>query len=69
MTVKTHYVWMCCGVAGWDEIIRLKDRLESSPAFGSGRYQARPAGFPALMPDWLGAALAQAVARHAIKPA
>lgn len=30
--------------AGWDEIIRLKDRLESSAAFGAGRYQARPTG-------------------------
>jgi len=27
--------------AGWDEIIRLKDRLESSAAFGGGRCQAR----------------------------
>ncbi len=27
----------CC--AGWDEIIRLKERLEGSPTFGSGRYQ------------------------------
>ncbi|KAL4422956.1 hypothetical protein ABPG75_009153 [Micractinium tetrahymenae] len=27
---------------GWDEIVRLKDRLESSPAFGSSRYQLMP---------------------------
>lgn len=25
--------------AGWDEIIRLKERLESSATFGSGHYQ------------------------------
>lgn len=25
---------------GWDEIVRLKDRLESSPAFGSSRCGA-----------------------------
>ncbi|KAL4451226.1 hypothetical protein ABPG77_009298 [Micractinium sp. CCAP 211/92] len=27
---------------GWDEIVRLKDRLEGSPAFGSSRYQLMP---------------------------
>ncbi|KAK9835371.1 hypothetical protein WJX81_005267 [Elliptochloris bilobata] len=27
---------------GWDEIMRLKDRLESSDEFGSGRYQVLP---------------------------
>ncbi|EFN52009.1 hypothetical protein CHLNCDRAFT_139551 [Chlorella variabilis] len=27
---------------GWDEIMRLKEKLESSPAFGSSRYQLLP---------------------------
>jgi hypothetical protein len=29
---------------GWDEIMRLKDRLEASPWFGGSRWAARHAG-------------------------